>query len=516
MKKSVILIIFILGLIILAGGLFLGSRKVEYTVTFVSNGGTQIKEQKVKEGEYVTKPNDPIKDGYEFTGWYLDNSKFDFTTKITEDITLSAKWNKIVVNENEVTVKFDTDGGSFVSSLKIEKGEKIEKPEDPKKEGYKFTGWYLDDEEYNFENEVDKNIVLTAKWEKELTKYVITFDTDGGSSITKKMVEEGKTVTRPNNPTKKGYSFKEWQLDGKTYNFKTKVTDDITLKAVWEKLVIYTVTFDSDGGTKVNNLEVEKNNVVTKPTNPTKSGYQFKGWYLGNNIYDFNTKVTGDITLKAKWEKYYVVSFDLNGGTGNGNNVNVVSGSKLEKPSDPVRTGYTFTGWTLNGSAYDFNKVVNSNIKLTANWKINSYTVKFDTDGGSSISSQTVKYKEKATRPSDPVKIGYEFTGWTLNGKTYDFNTEITGDITLKANFKKDEYTIVATRVDKFSVDYRLIVYKNGIQIPFTEIRNDKGSILCTYTNSAVNIGDIKDATSLKVIIDGNSYDAPLTIKESY
>ena len=330
------------------------------------------------------------------------------------------------------------------------------------------------------------------------------------------MVEEGKTVTRPNNPTKKGYSFKEWQLDGKTYNFKTKVTDDITLKAVWEKLVIYTVTFDSDGGTKVNNLEVEKNNVVTKPTDPTKSGYQFKGWYLGNNIYDFNTKVTGDITLKAKWEKYYVVSFDLNGGTGNGNNVNVVAGSKLEKPSDPVRTGYTFTGWTLNGSAYDFNKVVNSNIKLTANWKINSYTVKFDIDGGSSISSQTVKYKDKATRPSDPVKIGYEFTGWILNGKTYDFNTEITGDITLKANFKKDEYTIVATRVDKFSVDYRLIVYKNGIQIPFTEIRNSKGSKLCTYTNSAVNIGDIKDATSLKVIIDGNFYDAPLTIKESY
>ena len=210
------------------------------------------------------------------------------------------------------------------------------------------------------------------------------------------------------------------------------------------------------------------------------------------------------------------MSFDLNGGTGNGNNLNVVAGSKLEKPSDPVRTGYTFTGWTLNGSAYDFNKVVNSNIKLTANWKINSYTVKFDIDGGSSISSQTVKYKDKATRPSDPVKIGYEFTGWILNGKTYDFNTEITGDITLKANFKKDEYTIVATRVDKFSVDYRLIVYKNGIQIPFTEIRNDKGSILCTYTNSAVNIGDIKDATSLKVIIDGNSYDAPLTIKESY
>ena len=515
MKKRIILTIFILGLIILGIGIFLLTRKNEYTVTFITNSDTEIREQKIRKNDYASKPNDPIKDGYEFSGWYLDNFLFDFTTKITENITLTAKWNKITVNDDEIIVKFDTDGGNSISSLKIKKGEKIEKPKEPTKEGYKFIGWYLDDEEYDFESEVNENLMLTAKWKKELTKYVVTFDTDGGSAITKKMVEEGKSVVRPNNPTKSGYSFKEWQLDRKTYNFNTKVTKDIILKAIWEKLVFYKVVFDSDGGTKVNDLEVGRNKTVAKPNDPTKSGYKFVGWYLGNNEYNFNTKVTGNITLKAKWEKYYSVSFDLNGGTGNFNTVNVVAGSKLEKPNDPTRTGYTFTGWTLNGSSYDFNKTVNSDIKLTANWKINSYTVKFDTDGATNINDQIIKYKEKVIKPNDPTKIGYTFTGWTLNGSSYDFNREVTENIILKANFKKDSYTIQAVRVDKFSVDYKLSVYKNGTQISFTEIRNSNGSKLCTYANPTVYMGDIKDVTTLKVIIDGNSYDATITIKES-
>ena len=162
-------------------------------------------------------------------------------------------------------------------------------------------------------------------------------------------------------------------------------------------------------------------------------------------------------------------------------------------------------------------------VSINAEYLPIQYTITYDLNGGENNANNPTTYTVDSNDIiiSQPTYTNYYFSGWTINDgsqivRDYTIPSGTTGNITLKANFKKDEYTIVATRVDKFSVDYRLIVYKNGIQIPFTEIRNSKGSILCTYTNSAVNIGDIKDATSLKVIIDGNSYDAPLTIKESY
>ena len=111
MKKRIILTIFILGLIILGIGIFLLTRKNEYTVTFITNSDTEIREQKIRKNEYASKPNDPIKDGYEFSGWYLDNFLFDFTTKITENITLSV--NEIVTSKGfkvaSATQSFDYD-----------------------------------------------------------------------------------------------------------------------------------------------------------------------------------------------------------------------------------------------------------------------------------------------------------------------------------------------------------------------------------------------------------------------
>ena len=144
--------------------------------------------------------------------------------------------------------------------------------------------------------------------ENQKVTYTVTFDSKGGSAVTTATVEENGKVTKPADPTKDGYTFKGWLLNGVSYDFNKEVTENITLVASWEENttqadVTYTVTFDSNGGSNVTAVTVKENTKVTKPTDPTKEGYTFKGWLLDDVSYDFNKDVTGNITLVASWEE---------------------------------------------------------------------------------------------------------------------------------------------------------------------------------------------------------------------
>ncbi len=119
---------------------------------------------------------------------------------------------------------------------------------------------------------------------------------------------EGETITMPANPTRTGYDFKGWAVNGKTVDTTNgyTITGDVVFTAQWEKQT-YTVTFDSMGGSKINDQKVKYQETATKPTDPTKSGYTFGGWYTDNkctkgNEFRFDTKITGDMTLYAKWD----------------------------------------------------------------------------------------------------------------------------------------------------------------------------------------------------------------------
>lgn len=274
----------------------------KYTVTFDTDGRNEIFGLKVTENELVTKPEDPTKEGYRFIEWQLDGKTFDFDTKVTQDITLKAKWEKVIT----YTVTFDTDGGSNINSIAVEKNDTINKPSNPTKEGYDFVEWQLNGKKFNFNTKITKDITLKAVWKKfdpTIKKYTVTFNTDGGSSIESEIVEENNVLEKPSNPTKEGYNFVEWQLNGEKFDFKTKIASDITLKAVWKEIIKYTVTFDTDGGNNVNSITVEENNTINKPSNPAKEGYDFVEWQLDGKAFDFKTKITKDITLKAVWKK---------------------------------------------------------------------------------------------------------------------------------------------------------------------------------------------------------------------
>lgn len=214
---------------------------------------------------------------------------------------------------NDVKITFDTNGGSQLNSQILEKEGKLAKPNDPTKEGYIFDGWYVDDEEFDFDRVLTENVTLVARWKKvesseEEDKFTVTFETDG-VVYANKAVEKDKLLSKPTDPTKEGYDFISWQLDGKDFDFSTKITKDITLIATWEKKVTNTttirhkITFDSAGGSAVPYKMVDKTKAVSKPADPTRSGYTFLGWYLNNTLYNFSKGVYDNITLVAKWQQ---------------------------------------------------------------------------------------------------------------------------------------------------------------------------------------------------------------------
>ena len=157
-----------------------GCSKKEYTVTFDSNGGSKIASVKVTENETVSKPKDPSYERYTFVAWYLNDKEYNFSDKVTKNITLVAKWKKKAAepaqddnkkDENKennkkvyYTVTFDTNGGTEVKSIKVLKNSKIEAPTTTK-EHYKFVAWQLNDKDFDFNTKITSKIKLVAKWE---------------------------------------------------------------------------------------------------------------------------------------------------------------------------------------------------------------------------------------------------------------------------------------------------------------------------------------------------------------
>jgi len=298
------------------------TNKKKVTVSFDSLGGTDVETQIIEINTSVREPSAPKRDGYKFIEWQLNSKKFDFDTKITENITLKAKWEKVDVQQNtgttvrkvKYTVVFDTEGGSSIKTQTIESGKVVKKPQDPTKEGFTFKGWYYNNKEYNFNTKVTRNMVLIAKWEKnaaseEVTKYTVVFNTEGGNAITTQTIESGKVATKPQDPTREGFTFKGWYYNNKEYDFSSKVTSNIVLTAKWEKnaaseeVTKYTVVFNTEGGNAIATQTIESGKVATKPQDPIREGFIFKGWYYNNKEYDFSSKVTSNIVLTAKWEE---------------------------------------------------------------------------------------------------------------------------------------------------------------------------------------------------------------------
>ena len=224
--------------------------------------------------------------------------------------------------ENKVTITFDTNGGQHESALEINKGTTTHLPE-VEREGYTFIGWYTEDgKEIDSKTVITSNIKLVAKWQKNETRYQVTFDAnggahttmDGGNNVLVQFTENNGIVLKPVDPERTGYNFIGWYTeDGKVFDFKTVIASNIKLVAKWQrKETRYQVTFDANGGAHTtmdggNNVLVqftENNGTVLKPVDPERAGYNFIGWYTEDGkVFNFNTVITSNIKLVAKWQR---------------------------------------------------------------------------------------------------------------------------------------------------------------------------------------------------------------------
>ena len=299
-----------------------------------------------------------------------------------------------------------------------------------------------------------------------LRKFRVTFDAKGGrftdgTKTLEKRVEEGKQVEEPAEPSRNNFDFKGWTLDGADYTFTEPVTKNIVLEAKWGKkagVTYYTVTLKANGGKFANGsdstaVEVEGGAVMDEGAveKPVKDGYKLVGWTLDGEDYDFTAPVNGNIELVANWKELsgmmHTVTFLAYGGTPEPAEQKVVHGAQATKPADPAKSGFRFVRWNWKGNPYSFDAKVVDDLVLEAEYMADpSVTVRkvvFLANGGLFGNGQArmeveVANNTKVSRPthSAPTRKDHELVNWTLNGAPYNFETPVTADIELVAQWK--------------------------------------------------------------------------------
>ena len=421
-----------------------------YTVTFDSYGGTPVPPaQEVEYGLPATKPADPTLKGYTFAFWYLGEDEqnataYDFNTPVTENITLTAKWNI-----NKYTVAFNTDGGTPVPpAQEVEYGLTATEPAAPEKTGYTFDGWYLGDEKYDFSAAVEQNITLTAKW--HVTPHNIYAYARLNSYFAPLTTSEFDTPVTLNEATLSrlglgsynslGYiSIGSFTFDAMPLTSDLYFGDDAELSAVAEKLAT-----DIALETGVSDKIVEKiawtalyktvNEEDMEPGYPAEAGYQLSG----------NLNLAS-VTFRAgaeNVENMPAVNYTYDDGAIDFYDFYFAGDTITLPTTEPTREGYSFKGWSVevipaendadhldaDGAddaadetllkAGDTYTITAGGVIFTAQWEKKTFTVKYylpdETGAWVEKKMDTVDSVDYATYSlwTPNAEDGYEFSGW--------------------------------------------------------------------------------------------------------
>ena len=273
----------------------------------------------------------------------------------------------------------------------------------------------LTDNSYTVENlSADQTVVagFTA------INYTLTYTLNGGTATNPATYTIETTTFTLNNPTKAGYDFAGWKLNGvgeamMTVTITQGSTGNLAYTATWTPTVYNIVYTDGGTATPANPTTYTIETPTFTLTNPTKTGHTFKGWKL-NGVGDAMMTVTitqgstGHIAYTATWQvNQYTITFDSNGGT----EIDAIKqdyATEVVAPTNPERTGYTFAGWTPGVPA----TIPAENITCVAQWTINQYTITFNTAGGSVIAPIVQDYATAVVAPANPTRDGYTFAGW--------------------------------------------------------------------------------------------------------
>ena len=514
MKKTLAVLMTLLLLAMLIVSCEADSPVIIHKVTFNSGNGSEAKVESVIDGEKTVKPSDPVMTGYTFLGWYDGDTLFDFETSVKQDYSLTAKWQI-----QTFTVSFSVNGreGGYGSQT-INYGGKVDTTtvSDPTKAGHAFLGWFDGSEKFDFDTPITKDITLTAKW-----GYKVTFDPDNGDAATYVYLDESTGTIAEGaveNPQKESFAFKGWyKEDGTKFEFgKTKVTADLKLTAKWKKTYTIIGNYNQEGipndyyeveeGYMFHFTDKDENEydwditpIVEEYNKTHGTTFVFEGWYYNGEEEPYkpgtdkwnNLKVpvNGPITLTAKWKdqtEFRTVTFvDDDEAATVLLTAMVEYGKAVYIPTTPYKEGYTFVCWTKDGKEYDVATAVKSDITLKATWKINTYTVTFDTKGGTTATyTKEVEYKGTVSEPSDTPEKYYgffekcDFKGWYNGSEEFNFNTPITKDITLTAKWT---YEVILKTADDDHIETQTVEEGGTVTKPVTNPKKD-GCIFDKWT----------------------------------
>ena len=438
-----------------------------YTVTMDTADGDPIRPiQYTVESEAFQLPT-PVRTGYIFLGWTGESITepqeiIEIPQGSTGDRTYTANWQVI---EYTITL-LDMDGVGTSEALVYTVEQAVTLPT-PTREGYAFLGWTV-----NSDMAPQLTVVLpqgsignktyTANW--ELTGYTVTMNLNGGSGETTLLYTvEDEEFTLPT-PTRNGYEFVGWTGEGITTPQTSVIipkgsTGNRTYTANWE-IITYNIFLYKGDGSEAETIHytVETPDFALQP--PTRTGYEFLGWQRLDGYApgekQMNVTIpkgtTGDRTYTGCWQAIeYTITLDTSGGNALDAISYAVTSSPITLPT-PVRTGYTFLGWTGEGITTPQTSVIipkgsTGNKAYTANWQVIEYTITLDTNGGPVVSPIKYTVEDTFTLPYI-LRPGYEFAGWTLDGSGMLPSTPLiiypgtTGDLHYKAEWRLAEYTI--------------------------------------------------------------------------
>ena len=439
-----------------------------YTVTLDTAGGDPIRPiQYTVESEAFQLPT-PVRTGYIFLGWTGEGitepqKTIEIPQGSTGDRTYTANWQVI-----EYTIITLLEGGNAGSSqVYFYTVEQTVTLPTPTRTGYTFIGWTGEGITTPQPNVTipkgstgDKRYI--ENW--ELTEYNITMDLNGGSGQEKVVYTMTDEDFELPTPTRHGYEFVGWTGEGITTPQTSVIipkgsTGNRTYTANWE-IITYNIFLYKGDGSEAETIHytVETPDFALQP--PTRTGYEFLGWQRLDGYApgekQMNVTIpkgtTGDRTYTGCWQAIeYTITLDTSGGNALDAISYAVTSSPITLPT-PVRTGYTFLGWTGEGITTPQTSVIipkgsTGDKAYTANWQVIEYTITLDTNGGPNVSPIKYTVEDSFTLPY-PLRPGYEFAGWTLDGSgmlpatTLIIYYGTTGDLHYKAEWRLAEYTI--------------------------------------------------------------------------
>ena len=431
-------------------GKAIGENPATHTVTFNSNGGTEIAPKQVVSGVKITEPSTPTKDKYLFRGWYEDSTfskEFDFNTPITSDMTLYAKW-EAANSIKEIRLAGDVQYGNVpVGTLPSF---------NPRTTTDNIT--------------IDK---VNSHWKYKMQTGLWS----GFGSETPTAVNDGKTdygytfSVKPNDGYQLDYSNLKVFYNEAEVTSTVKVEDwswgayvTVNLGKANGTPVVYTITFNSNGGATVESQNVNAGEKVIEPTPaPTKEGFTFDGWYEDSTFskkFDFNTPITDSMILYAKWtENKYTLTFNSNGGTGTMTPIANLTGEyTLPANEFTAPSGKQFKGWSLSTDGAIVTKVdMTENKTVYAIWEdipVVTYTLTFNANGGSGTMAPIANLTGEYTLPANEFTApsGKQFKGWSLSTD---------GAIVTKVDMTENK-TVYAIWEDIPVVTYTLTFNANG------------------------------------------------------